>query len=152
MGNSNSNQMKHKMQNDDDTLATGISNMSIDDNENFIPGWIRDMTTQELRITIREVHMIDDYGEYYPGGYVLQRMENVTDQNRYQYEKDFYQYLLNVEEYNQMNVEGDPNKEELMRMTISQLKQICRNYGINNFSNKNKSELLSHIFYFFGYK
>ena len=141
--------MKYKMESNIDTLTTGISNLSID--ENFIPGWIRDMTTRELRITIREVHMIDDYGDYYPGGYVLQRMENVTDQNRYQYEKTFYQYLLNVEEYNQMNVEGDPNKEELMRMTISQLKQICRDYGINNFSNKNKSELLSHIFYFFGY-
>ena len=97
-------------------LSNRLQNMDLEEVE--VQDWIKDMSTQELRITMREIASIDNYGDFYPGGYVLPReqkettakggrkhtyyhsMLDVNDTNREKYERELAMYLTNVEKQN----------------------------------------------------
>ena len=136
MGNSNN---KFNMENSDvDSLATGINNMNIDDIQP--EPWITAMSAKELQATIREVASIDNYGEIYPGGYILQPMEVVTEDNRHIYEKNlaiFLSYELPEEVINHNDI--------MNNMTVKQLVEVCKENGISNYSGKNKAQLQEMI-------
>tara|TARA_Y100000114_G_C11554566_1_gene228821 strand:- start:32 stop:463 length:432 start_codon:yes stop_codon:yes gene_type:complete len=141
MGNSNN---KFKMESyNTNSLSIGMSNIDI--NEIEIQPWIKNMSTKELQITIREIANIDNYGEFYPGGYVLNYMEIVNDNNRHEYERNFAIFLNNISRFQDNQI----TRNDIMNMTIRELIDFCKNNNIHNYSNKNKSQLQHYIINFF---
>lgn len=142
MGNSNN---KFKMQSDINEMTEGVTNMQIDN----VPGWISDTATTQL--------------EFYRKDILQSMMRNdqqsinawtngdinipVTDQNRKQFENNFFIYLKNLENENV----GIPSLSDIMSMNKQQLIQVCKEYNIQNYSNKNKNELQDHIAVYFNY-
>lgn len=140
MGN-NSN--KYKMQSDIDDITIGMNNIQI----NNVPGWIKNSSTQQLEIIRSDIlysmSMNDQQSiNAWTRGDITQM---VTDQNRNNFEYNFFNYLQNI----QNNNVGIPTKNDIMNMTKNELVQICKDYNINYYSGKNKSELQTHILNYF---
>ena len=79
-------------------LSNRLQNMDLE--EVPVQDWIKKMSTKDLRIAMREIASIDNYGDFYPGGYVLNSMLDVNDTNREKYERELAMYLTNVEKRN----------------------------------------------------
>tara|TARA_Y100000114_G_C11715716_1_gene305833 strand:+ start:130 stop:330 length:201 start_codon:yes stop_codon:yes gene_type:complete len=62
-------------------------------------------------------------------------MEVVTDHNRKDYEYNFDVFLIN-------SIRG---REDILNMTVEQLKQFCRDNGIRGYSGKMKADLQKHV-------
>ena len=96
-------------------IVRGVERMNLNDEEEIeVQDWIKNMSTKELRVTINEIASIINYGNFWPGGYVLPRVEkktgrniiyfevniDVNENNREMYEKDLAIFLINYEKQN----------------------------------------------------
>lgn len=133
MGNNNT---KYKMENNNvDSLTQEMNNMNVDIE---IQPWIRDMSTNDLRIYIREIAGVENYQIHYPG--TITEEEDVNDNN-----SNIYKYNLAVFLTNLQRAENQNNINLLMNMSMEQLRQFCRDNNISNYSGKNKYELQQYI-------
>lgn len=133
MGNNNT---KYKMENNNvDSLTQEMNNMNVDIE---IQPWIRDMSTNDLRIAIREIAGVENYQIHYPG--IITEEEDVNDSN-----SNIYKYNLAVFLTNLQRAENQNNINLIMNMSMEQLRQFCRDNNISNYSGKNKYELQQYI-------
>ena len=137
MGSGNSN--TYKMENNDiDSLTNNMGNMNVDIE---IQPWIRQMPTRDLQATIREVATTNDYSDNYPG--TLSDMEVVTDANRHTYEYNLAVFLTNVQR------KHNSIRDRILSMTLTELRQLCRDNNITNYSRMNKGDLQLHLINYF---
>lgn len=137
MGSGNSN--TYKMENNDiDSLTNNMGNMNVDVE---IQPWIRQMPTRHLQATIREVATTNDYSDNYPS--TLSDMEVVTDANRHTYEYNLAVFLTNVQRKN------NSIRERILSMTLTELRQLCRDNNITNYSRMNKGDLQLYLINYF---
>ena len=145
MGNSNN---KYKMDNAMNDISEGIANMEIVET----PGWISDTSTIQLENYRREIllsMMRNDQQTInaWTSGDISQP---VTEQNRKEFENNFFVYLKNLENLKDENI-GIPTVSDIMNMTKPQLIEVCKYYSIHNYSGKNKDELRDYIISYFNY-
>lgn len=145
MGNSNN---KYKMNDEMNDISEGIANMEIVET----PGWISDTPTNILENYRKEILLAMMRSDQqtinaWTSGDISQQ---VTEQNRKDFENNFFVYLKNLENLEDENI-GIPTASDIMNMTKPQLIEVCKYYGIHNYSGKNRDALRDYVINYFNY-